>query len=134
MVDSCFCVSFVTNFLTFQNTCFNVITMSVCEMLAVSTSIQRADVFFSFYFIYLVLNYDIRQWISSENQVFVVCLFLIKTAHFSETSVEIIHILTFYCLFSKSFPHRTLPDWVSILPQFLLHVNKHACLYLCLSM
>lgn len=112
VVDTCFCVCFVVHFLTFQNAPFSVITMSVCvcEMLAVSISVQRIDVFFSFYFTYLLLNCDIRQWISSENRTFIVCLFLIESAHFSGTCVEIIHILTFCCLFSKSFPLRILPE------------------------
>lgn len=96
---------------------------TVCEMLAVSTAIQRAAVFYSFYVAHLLLHYDNRQWILRK---FIVCLFLMKSAHFSETSVEMIHVLSFCCLFSKSFPHRILPKWVSILPSsFLMWASMH---------
>ena len=61
MTDTWFCVSFVTHILISQNDCFIVITVSVCEMLAVSTSIQRAAVFYRAYLAHLLLRYDNRQ-------------------------------------------------------------------------
>lgn len=124
MTDTWFCVSFVTHILISQNDCFIVITMSVCEMLAVSTSIQRAAVFYSFYLSHLLLRYDNRQWILRNSDIY--HLFLIKSAHFSETSVEMIHVLSCFCLFSKSFLHRILPEWVSVLPSsFLMWTSMH---------
>lgn len=70
MTDTWFCVSFVTHILISQNDCFIVITMSVCEMLAVSTSIQRAAVFYSFYLSHLLLRYDNRQWILRNSDIY----------------------------------------------------------------
>lgn len=123
MTDTWFCISFVTHILISQNDCFIVITRSVCEMLAVSTAIQRAAVFYGFYVAHLLLRYDNTQWILRK---FIICLFLMESAHFSETSVEMIQVLSFCCLFSKSFSHRILPKWVSVLPSsFLMWASMH---------
>lgn len=72
----------------------------------------------------VLLCYDNRQWILRKS--FIICLFLIKSAHFSETSVEMIHILSFCCLFSKSFRYRILSEWVSVLrSSFLMWTSMH---------